>query len=169
MGITLEMQLEFFIWSLISGLFSGLSYDFFRLARKMTNPKIGTIIIHDILFLALAAVSIFAVSLTVGRGYLRFFEFFGVFCGFALYRLAFGDSVVNILTAIIRFLIKTTILIAKIVFFPFIIVYKILRKPVNIIIWRTKRTAKKTGSAFKIRRERLLRGVKNSIFAARKK
>jgi len=169
MDITLEMQLEFFIWSVIAGLGSGLLYDCFRALRKMTKPKGGSILAQDILFLVMVALVVFVVSFTVGRGYIRWFEMFGVICGFVLYRLAFRDAIVAILIKIVEFLIKTLIIAVKIVLFPLKILYKILIKPFNVIIWHTRRKAKKTGSALKIRRERLARGFKNFRFAARKK
>jgi len=169
MGITLDIQIEFFIWSLITGLFSGLVYDIFRAVREMTNPKNGTIIIHDILFLVFAAFAIFTVSVTVGRGYLRFFEFFGVFLGFILYRTAFKNSVVKLMIKIVKFIIKIMFICMKIIFFPFIFIYKILKKPISVIIWRTKRKTQKANLAIKIRRERLFRNVKNSLSAIKKK
>ena len=169
MNITLEMQLEFFIWSVIAGLGSGLLYDCFRALRKMTKPKSGSILAQDILFLAMVALIVFVVSFTVGRGYIRWFEMFGVLCGFVLYRFAFRSAIVLLLIKIIEFLIKTLIIVVKIVLFPLKIIYKFLIKPFNVIIWYTRRKAKKTGSALKIRRERLSRGFKNFRFAARKK
>ena len=169
MGITIEMQVEFFIWSLITGLISGLLYDFFRAARQLTKPKNSTIIAHDILFLVITAIFVFVLSFTAGRGELRFFEFLGIICGFILYRLAFRDTIVKILSACARFLVKIVITILKIVLFPLRIIYKVLKKPLNIIIWHSKARARKTSSAIKIRRERLSRGVKNLKFALKKK
>jgi len=163
------MQLEFLIWSLIAGLIAGFIYDVFRTIRTMTNPKSGTIIIHDILFLVFAAIMMFVLSVTVGRGYLRFFEFLGVFLGFVLYRTAFKNSVVKFLTAVTNFIIKIAFIFAKIIFFPFILIYKILKKPISVIIWRTKRKTQKVNSAMKIRRDRALRNLKSSLFAAKKK
>ena len=169
MEITLDMQLGFFIWSLIAGLASGFVYDVFRAIREMTKPKVGTIIVHDIIFLVVVAILIFILSTTVGRGYLRFFEFAGILCGFLLYRIAFKNFVVKFLTALTKMLIKIMIIFVKIIFFPFNIIYKILKKPVGIIIWHSKRTKQKAGNALKIRRERVLRNVKNSLSALRKK
>jgi len=169
MGITFGMQLEFFIWSAIAGLFSGLLYDFFRAARVLLKPKAVTIMIHDIIFLIVLAIVIFVLSFTVGRGELRFFEFIAIFCGFALYRLAFRDSIVKILVALARFLLKVVIIILKIIIFPLKIIYKTLIKPIRIIIWYVRRKSQKTSSAIKIRRERLARGLKNFKFAAKKK
>jgi len=169
MGFTLDAQLEFFIWSMLAGLFAGFVYDIFRTIRAMAKPKNGTIIVHDILFLVFTAFIIFILSVTVGRGYLRFFEFLGVCLGFVLYRIAFKNSVVKIMMAITKFFIKIMIIFMKIIFFPFNVIYKILRKPVNLIIWHTKRKTQKANSAIKIKRERILRGAKNLLFAVKKK
>jgi len=169
MGVTLEMQLEFFIWSIITGLFSGFLYDIFRLARKLTNPKAGTIIFHDILFLVFAAIVVSVLSFTAGRGEVRLFEFVGIFFGFVLYRFAFKDSVVKVLEKLVKFFAKLVIFIVKIVLFPLVFIYKILKKPIGIIVWYTRKSAVKTGLAVKIRRERFSRGLKNFVFAVRKK
>jgi len=169
MGITLEMQLEFFIWSVITGLFAGLLYDCFRTIRVMMKSKNGAIIAHDIIFLVLMGIVIFILSFTAGRGELRFFEFAAILCGFVLYRFAFKDSVVKLLTAFVNFLIKVVIIIIKIMIFPLKIFYKVVIKPINIIIWYVRRKAKKGGSALKVRRERWSRGIKNFMLNSRKK
>jgi len=169
MGITLDVQIDFLIWSMIAGLFSGFVYDVFRAIREMTNPKNGTIIVHDIIFLVVTAILAFSLSATVGRGYLRFFEFLGMLCGFVLYRLAFKNSVVKFFEVITKFAIKIAIIFVKIIFFPFNIIYKILKKPINIIIWHSKRTKQKASFALKIKRERALRNIKNSLSSLRKK
>ena len=169
MGITLEMQIEFFVWSVITGLFSGFIYDFFRTVRVMAKPKNSTIIVHDILFLVILALGAFVLSFTVGRGELRLFEFIGIFCGFILYRWMFKDSVIKILIRTVKSLIKISIFVIKIVIFPLKIIYKILEKPFNIIIWHTRRKRQKAGLAFKIKRERVSRSVKNFLLAVRKK
>ena len=169
MGITLEMQLEFFIWSVIVGLLSGLIYDVFRTIRTMRKPKNASVMVHDILFIVLVAIAVFALSVTVGRGELRFFEFAGILCGFVLYRLAFKDSIVKMLCAFVRFLIKCVVVLIKILMFPLVVVWKMLKKPINIIVWYVQRKAQRGGSAIKIRRERYMRSVKNFILCTRKK
>ena len=169
MDITLGMQVEFFIWSMIAGLFSGLLYDVFRALRKMTNPKSVTVLMQDILFIVLIAITVFIVSFTVGRGYIRWFEMFGVLCGFILYRLAFRDAVVKILIKLAEFLIKAAIIAVKILLFPFKIIYVTLIKPIKFIFWYVRRRAQKSGSALKIRKERASRGLKNFMHASRKK
>jgi len=86
-----------------------------------------------------------------------------------LYRLAFRDAIVKFLVALAKFLFKTVILILKIILFPFRIIYKVLEKPIRVIIWYVRKNSQRTGNALKIRRERLSRGLKNFKFATKKK
>jgi len=169
MQTTLSSQIEFFIWTLIAGVSLGALYDLFRALRKMRKSGVRAIIFQDVVFLIITALVIFASAYFINDGEMRWYGIFGVICGFIIYRVTVGDAVLNALVAFTRFLIKTVLVIIKILLFPVKIIYKILKKPLNIIFWYTRRGAKRTGSAFKIGKERVLRQIKNSVKILKKK
>ena len=74
-----------FLLMLACGLRLGLTWDFFRLLRRLFQPGFALSLALDLLFGAAAAVVLCASLLRALEGELRLYALMGALCGFLLY------------------------------------------------------------------------------------
>ena len=97
---------EYFLCSLILGVFLGAVYDVFRLVR-IVLPKNNTLIFfEDILFCLFATISFLLLSFNFGSGQIRGFAAAGTLGGFASYYCTLGKLVYKANEKIISFIKK---------------------------------------------------------------
>ena len=98
---------EYFLCSLLVGVFLGVVYDVFRLVRIIL-PKNNTVIFfEDILFCMFSTVSFLLLAFNAGSGRIRGFAAFGTLLGFSLYYTTLGKLVYKANEKIISFVKKT--------------------------------------------------------------
>ena len=166
---TIWMQAEFFVWSLLAGAVLGFIYDIFRVSRRFFKTRDIVTIVQDILFFIISAFIIFIVAFKINEGEIRYFEFLAIFTGFVLYRIIAGVNVVNAVVKIIEFLAKALFFLLKLILFPVTFIFKILKKPVKIIVWHTGRGTKRARFLLKTGREKMTRHIKATKSAIVKK
>ena len=91
-----------FLYSALLGVFIGLLFDVFRVARAYFGRKKSINALLDVFFWILASVSLMAFILTVSEGRMRWYVLFGVFSGAFVYMSALGDIVFKVLLNLIR-------------------------------------------------------------------
>jgi spore cortex biosynthesis protein YabQ len=116
-------QAFIFLVSVAGGLIIAFIYDIFRIFRK--TIKAGDIItyIQDLIFWMLVAIIIFAMVYISNEGKLRGYIFIGITVGAVLYSLLLSNIVM-----------KSAMLIIKIVSFPIKVLIKILSVPAAAIV-----------------------------------
>lgn len=114
MNFYIANQTVIFLYACVLGVCLSFVYDVFRLIRITFNSKRFIIIIQDIIFFIIVAVSTFLFLICFTEGMVRFYVLFGEIAGFIVCHLTIGAAVVFILGKIIVFIKK----ILKKIFVP---------------------------------------------------
>lgn len=80
-------QLTGFAYSALFGCIFCLAYDILRASRTVVKPGVWAVFTEDIIYALICAPVAFCLLLAVTGGELRIFVFFGLLCGFVLFRL----------------------------------------------------------------------------------
>ena len=127
-----------FFGTMLGGAAVGLLFDLFRIWRKNFKAAAVLVWMQDILFwLGLAAI-VYATIFITNSAQVRWYEFAGIGLGFGLYLLTLSRLVVGISSAVISVVKRLLLFLLKIVLFPFVLLYRWLRRPV-LWIWRGMR------------------------------
>lgn len=113
MKLTFGANIDYFLWSLITGLSLAVIYDLIKLTRKMIKTKDILINVEDILFLFLAGVICVAEAYIINNGVIRIYSLLTEIAGFFLYRLIVGERLVNFVFRVITFIAKPFVIIGK--------------------------------------------------------
>lgn len=85
MIISLIDQVKLIIFSLLSGIITGLFFDIYRLIRGFENPKKILTIIQDLLFWTLTSIVVFIFLMYTNEGYINFYVYVCLIIGVYLY------------------------------------------------------------------------------------
>ena len=80
-------QLTGVLYSAAVGAIYSFVYDIFRAARKTLRHSAALVFFEDIVFSFICAVSCFCFLLAISGGEMRGYVFFGILCGFTLFRV----------------------------------------------------------------------------------
>lgn len=107
-------QLRFFVIALAVGFAMGIVYEAFRLVR-LVSPK-GKILcfICDVLFMSLASLVSFILTVVINTGIVRWYILLGEIVGFFIYMRTVG----RVSGAVFRFIRKITARILWVIFTP---------------------------------------------------
>lgn len=106
MNISSEIQINFFLLSLLLGAFLCVVFDFFRVLRLIgLNGKIS-VFIEDMLFFIIAAFCIFAFYMKITDGKFRLIVPISALLGFVIYRVTIGKLLFFVIKKIVNFIIK---------------------------------------------------------------
>lgn len=97
-------ETEYFLCSLLLGVFLGAVYDVFRLVRIVLPKNNALIFVEDVLFCMFSTVSFLLLAFNVGSGRIRGFAAAGTLFGFSLYYSTVGKLVYKANEKIISFL-----------------------------------------------------------------
>ena len=107
---------NFVILSLfLFGIALGVLYDAFSVKRIFIRTPQILLVIEDLIFSLLALISFLMIIFITNYGYVRWYEFFSLFCGFFIYKIFLSYFLVKASLFIIRFVIR----VIGIVLFPF--------------------------------------------------
>ena len=90
MGISITLQAQIFLLSLLLGAAFGVLYDFFRALRVVFDPPPLIVFFEDILYAALCACLCFSFTLLTNTGEIRGYIFMGTLTGFIIYFCTVG-------------------------------------------------------------------------------
>ena len=107
MELTFAQQSLAFGYSFILGLFLAVFYGALKFLRYAFSLGKTAVVILDIIFMLVWAMSVFFFSLAYLMGFIRFHVITGSLAGFLLYRLTVGRLLFRIYSPIIRFVKKT--------------------------------------------------------------
>ncbi len=169
MEVSTAQEWQFFVWSLLTGGILALLYDFLRISRRMVPTKDFIVNIEDVLFCVLAAVILFATAFLKNDGKIRWQGFIGAAAGFGIYRLLIRNLFVDSSVFLIGWLIKILFFILKIVLFPVMIIYKILRRPFLLVAWYSRKGMRRAATAARVRKGQMRQRWRNTKQSISKK
>lgn len=143
MGITNGGQLNELFLSCGLGFLLGVYYDVFRVARLVMRSSKRVIFFQDLFFFVSAAVLTFFFALSVMGGELRFYLFFGSGLGFAAYYLTIGRLVMLCAGAVAKAVLCAWRWFWQMVFAPFRLLARLLRKPLKRLAQIGEKSGKK--------------------------
>ena len=89
-------------YSLMLGIFLGIFYDIFRIARLLINPKNLSVFIQDIVYFLISGFVTFLFVLVFNYGESRFYILAGEALGWILYHISLGDLMYKNLKNILK-------------------------------------------------------------------
>ncbi len=155
---SVPMEAGFFAVSCIAGVAAAFIYDLLRVSRRILGPGDGIVNLEDILFLAVSALIMFGAAYIKNSGEVRLQGFLGFGIGAGLYAAVVKNRFLNVSTVIIKWLVKMTEKIIKVLLFPIKIIFKIFKRPVSVVVWytgcgvrRAKRLVRRGGDRISVR------------------
>ncbi len=113
MIVSLSNQAYIFVVTIVIGLFIGLTYDFFRLLRKLFTHKNSAVYIEDVLFWLISTFICFYILLHKNNLELRFYLFIGISIGLIFYFYLISPFVLAFIIKFITILLKPVAFIIK--------------------------------------------------------
>lgn len=169
MEVSTAQEWQFLIWSLLTGGILALLYDFLRISRRMIPTKDFVVNLEDILFCVLAAIVLFSAAFLKNEGKIRWHGFIGAIAGFAVYRLTMRNMFVDGSVFLMGWLFKILFFTIKIILFPIMLVYKILRRPFLFIGWYSRKGMRRAAAAARVRKSQMRQKWKNTKQTVSKK
>lgn len=126
--MNLTMQVETFLLTVVTGMFLGLLFDFYRIMRGVFKPRWLVTSVADLLYWLVATVIVFVALLFGNWGEVRLYVFIGLLTGVLLYYWLLSRPAIRLLIGMIRIVVRA-FLLAKLA-----VVYTLL-KPAGFI-WR---------------------------------
>ncbi len=126
-SLSLADQTKGFLLSLGFGFLMGILYDLVRIVRISISKSKKLILIFDLLYCIFLGFCSYIFFLVVNEGDIRGFLLLGEGIGFAIYYFSLGIVVFTASEKIVDTIKKVILKFLKIVFFPFVWVFKKLK------------------------------------------
>ena len=139
MELKLGATISYFLWSLAAGIMLAFLYDFLRSSRKIFKTSVLGVNIEDILFLIGTGCFIFWLGYDKNNGIVRVQGLLGLLLGFWLYRKLFRDYIVRFIVWVSGVLVRTFLIVVRIILYPLKVIFRILSKPFYVIAWYSSR------------------------------
>jgi len=127
MIISLIDQVKLIIFSLLSGIITGVFFDIYRLIRGFENPNRFLTIIQDLLFWTLTSIVVFIFLMYTNEGYINFYVYVSLIIGVYLY-----------LRLLSKIFIKLQYRLLKLNGKLFRILRNIILYPLNLLFYKLK-------------------------------
>ena len=125
MPLTVEAQTIIITSSLLAGLVTGTLFDIYRLIRGFNVPK-AIVVIEDLLFWALAGISIFALLLYIDYAFLSTYVYIFIALALLLYLKFISPFVIKVERKIFDKTYKIIRIFTKIILYPIKVLYCII-------------------------------------------
>lgn len=121
-------QAYIFLMFIINGILLGIIFDMFRVSRRSFKTSDMVTYIEDIAFWIISGVITLYFIFFFNNGQIRLYIFLGIILGVAFYILTLSKYFIKINVAIIGFIKEIVSKVYHIIAFPFLIIFKIIRK-----------------------------------------
>lgn len=138
-SISIARQTQIFLFSLGFGFIMGIFYDLFRILRLCISAKKVSFIIFDVLYCILLCFCSFLFILSINEGEVRFYILIGEGIGFAVYYFSLGIIVFSVSERIVNFFKKLFGMLFKVIFFPFVWIFKRTAKVFNKLFKKSRK------------------------------
>jgi spore cortex biosynthesis protein YabQ len=118
MVLSVQVQMYYFLSTIVAGLFVGIMFDTYRILRGFNTPNKFITAISDLLFWIFAALVVFIFFLYTNNGDLRYYTFVGLFLGLFIYFKTISKPFGNILKWIIYIIIKAFRMLIVLLLYP---------------------------------------------------
>lgn len=133
MSVNISSQAYIFFYSVIGGVLIAFIYDLFRVKRRTIKTSGAVIYIEDFIYWILVAIVFFSVVYYSNEGEPRGFIFVGAGIGVVLYILLFSRFVVKTCLLLIKVVRKVFISLWRIFMYPLRVIFVILRVPATFV------------------------------------
>ncbi len=96
MMISLLNQVRLIVFSMLSGIITGVFFDIYRLIRGFENPNKILTIIQDILFWVLTSIVVFIFLMYTNEAYINFYVYVCLILGVCLYIKVVSRSFIRV-------------------------------------------------------------------------
>jgi len=135
-------QLETFFITVVTGMFLGGLFDFYRIMRGVFKPRRTFTSVADLLYWLLATAIVFVALLLGNWGEIRLYVFFGLFAGILFYFRLLSRQVIRLLIGIIRLVARAFGTLKKIVEYTLLrpagLLLRLAVKPIHFVRQRIK-------------------------------
>ena len=111
----------------------------------------------------------FYVAYLKNSGEIRWQGVIGCGTGIGAYVIVVKNRLLNVSTAVIKWLVKVIEKVIKVVLFPLKLIFKIFKKPISVVAWYTGNGARRVGRLAKRSKERFGIRLKSAVLCLRKK
>lgn len=118
MIISLIDQVKLIIFSVLSGLITGVSFDIYRLIRGFKNPNKFLTIIQDLLFWTLTSIVVFIFLMYTNKGYINFYVYVCLIIGVYLYLKLLSRSFIKVQYRSLKFNGKLFRVVRNVILYP---------------------------------------------------
>ncbi|MBR5156721.1 MAG: spore cortex biosynthesis protein YabQ [Clostridia bacterium] len=133
MEFSIAQEAYVFLASALCGVFISVIYDVLRVIRLYAKTSYAVTNIEDIIFWFIALIIMFFTVFYTNYGYVRWYEFLGVFLGALLYFLTISKTVCMVLKKFIEIFFKIFVFFCKILLTPLVFTYNIIYKSILFI------------------------------------
>ena len=120
-------QVNLIVFSLLSGIITGVFFDVYRLIRGFENPNRFLTAIQDLLFWTLTAIVVFIFLMYTNEGYLNFYVYVCLIIGVYLYLKLLSKTFIKLQYKSLKFNGKM-----------FRVVLNTILYPMNLLIYKLK-------------------------------
>lgn len=139
-------QANLFLIFTTDGILIGLLFDIFRILRKSFKTADIVTYIEDTIFWVLTGTIILYSIFTFNNGEIRLFMFIGILLGISFYLLLFSKYVIKVSVTIINAIKNAVAGIYKVLITPIMFIYRIIEKPIKIIVINTRKKFQQNNS-----------------------
>ena len=146
MILTPSGELRIFLYSALGGAFIMLLYDIFAVAFKKDHLPLLVISVCDGIFVTTACIITVFITLSVSRGMVRFYEFFGLILGATLYKLTISRLFCLLFLKFLYAFYTFMKIFFKILLTPLLFMYKMINRCIRWLFCPVGRWIKKFSS-----------------------
>lgn len=129
MLISINHQVKLLVFSLMSGIMTGVLFDIYRIIRGFENPNKVITFIEDTLFWILTGIIVFVFLLYTNYAYIGFYVYVFIVLGTYFYIKLISNAFITIQYKFLKGLGKFLRILKNNIVFPIeVIIYKIRRK-----------------------------------------
>lgn len=134
MVLPVNIQIYYFLSTLVAGVTTGIFFDIYRVIRGFNNPNKFITALSDVLFWILAGIIIFIFFLYFNNGDMGYYTFLGILMGILIYFIALSNKFIKGLTVFIYFIFKFIRIIIISIVYPI----KLVRYMLRCILYKFK-------------------------------
>lgn len=156
-------ELVFFITCVAAGFFCAFIYDILRISRRIVRVGDWVVNVEDVLFMVAAALIFFYASYLKNSGEIRWHSFIGGAAGVIVYISAVGNKLLDVSCLLIGLMLRAAAFLLKLLAAPILFVFRVLKKPISVVMWYSGKGAGKIGTVAGIGAARAKISLKNAI------
>ena len=157
----INLEVQFFLISILYGILLLVVYDCIRIFRRIVPHRGFFVAVEDIIFWLVASIVIFIMIYERNNGTIRGFAILGMLLGMVIYNQLLSKYVVKGITLIIKTILKVIKKGLSILFKPFVFLAKKIGMVFGFATRKVHKAKSKIGSRYKKVRKSSVKQLKN--------